>query len=60
MNALVDSVYVKVMHCNSAKEIWEKILNVYKGDAKVKEAKLQTYIGQFEQLKMKEEEDIAS
>jgi hypothetical protein len=42
LNGLVDSVYVKVMHCNSAKEIWDKLQNVYEGDAKVKGAKLQT------------------
>ena len=29
-------------------------------DSKFKEAKLQTYIGQFEQLKMKEDENIAA
>jgi hypothetical protein len=60
LNGLVDSVYVKVMHCDSAKEIWDKLQNVYEGDAKVKEAKLQTYRGQFEQLKMKEDENIAA
>jgi hypothetical protein len=48
LNGLIDLVYVKVMHCNSTKEIWEKLQNVYEGDAKVKEAKLQTYRGQFE------------
>ena len=32
----------------------------YEGDTKVKEAKLQTYRGQFEQLKMKEDENIAA
>jgi hypothetical protein len=60
MNGLVDSVYVKVMHCNSTKEIWEKLQNVYEGDAKVKVENIQTYRGQFEQLKMKEDENIAS
>jgi hypothetical protein len=60
LNGLVDSVYVKVMHCDSAKEIWDKLQNVYEGDAKVKGAKLQTYRGQFEQLKMKEDENIAA
>jgi len=24
LNGLVDSVYVKVMHCDSTKEIWDK------------------------------------
>jgi hypothetical protein len=37
-----------------------KIQNVYEGDAKVKATKLQTYKDQFEQLKMKEDEDIAA
>jgi hypothetical protein len=44
----------------SAKEIWEKLRNIYEGDSKVKAAKLQTYRGQFEQLKMKKDEDITS
>jgi hypothetical protein len=39
------------MHCDSTKDIWDKLQNFYKGDAKVKGAKLQAYIGQFEQLK---------
>jgi hypothetical protein len=46
------------MHCKSAKEIWDKLEVVYEGDDKVREAKLQTYKTQFENLKMKEEEDI--
>jgi hypothetical protein len=49
-NGLVDSIYVKVMHYDFAKEIWDKLQNVYKGDVEVKATKLQTYRGQFEQL----------
>jgi hypothetical protein len=60
MNGLVDLVYVKSMHCDSTKEIWDKLLNVYEGYAKVKAKNIQTYRGQFEQLKMKEYEDIAT
>ena len=60
LGSLADSVFVKVMHCNSAKEIWDKLKTIYEGDKKVKEAKLQTYRGHFEQLKMKESEDIAA
>jgi hypothetical protein len=60
LNGLVDSVYVKVMHCNSTKEIWDKLRNVYEGYAKVKAEKIQTYRGQFEKLKMKEDENIAA
>ena len=46
------------MHCASAKEIWDKLKNVYEGDTKVKSAKLQSYRSQFESLKMEESEDI--
>jgi hypothetical protein len=60
LNHLVDSIYVKVMHCISTKDIWDKLQNVYEGDAKVKVKNIQTYKGQFEQLKMKEDENIAS
>ena len=57
---LHESVYAKVVHCKSAKEIWEKLENIYEGDSRVKETKLQTYRGQFEQLKMKEDDNIAT
>jgi hypothetical protein len=60
MNGLCESVYTKVIHCKSAKDIWDKLQNIYEGDSKVKAAKLQTYRGQFEQLKMKEDENIAA
>jgi hypothetical protein len=42
MNGLCDSVYTKVMHCSSAKEIWDKIQNIYEGVSKVKATKIQT------------------
>jgi hypothetical protein len=58
LGGLTNSICVKVMHCKSAKEIWDKLEVVYEGDDKVKEAKLQTYRTQFENMKMKEEENI--
>lgn len=57
---LIGSKFVKVMHCTSVKEIWEKIKIVYQGDGKVKGDKIQTYRRQFEHLTMKEDEDIAT
>jgi hypothetical protein len=60
LNGLSDTVFTKVAHCKSFKYIWDKIQNIYEGDTKVKAAKLQTYRGQFEQLKMKEDEDITA
>ena len=38
--------------------MWDKLKIIYEGASKVKESKLQTYRGQFESLKMKEEENI--
>jgi hypothetical protein len=60
LSSLDDSIFVKVMHCNTAKDLWDKLQNIYEGDAKVKGAKLQTLRAKFEQLKMKEDEDIAT
>jgi hypothetical protein len=64
LNGLSDTVFTKVAHCKSAKEIWDKLQNIYEGDSKVKAAKLQTYRGRFrgrlKQLKMKEDEDITA
>jgi hypothetical protein len=60
LNGLSDTVFTKVAHCKSAKDIWDKLRNIYEGDSKVKGENLQTYRGQFKQLKMKENEDISS
>jgi hypothetical protein len=54
LNGLGESIYTKVMHCKSTRDIWDKLQNIYEGDSKVKEVKLQNYRGQFEKLKMKE------
>jgi len=43
----------------STKEIWDKLVNNYEGDEKVKLAKLQAHKIQFEILRMSEDENIA-
>jgi len=40
LEVLTNSICVKVMHCKSAKKIWDKLEVVYEGDRKFKEAKL--------------------
>ena len=60
LSAINESVFNKVMNCLSAKEMWDKLQTTYEGDIKVKESKLHTYRGQFEQLRMNEDEDIAA
>jgi len=59
LSGMVSSVYVKVMHCDSVEDIWDKLQNVYEGGTKDKGTKLQIYRGKFEPLKTKEDEDIA-
>ncbi|XP_059068920.1 uncharacterized protein LOC131859326 [Cryptomeria japonica] len=58
--SLADFEFTKVMHCKSAKEIWNKLKGIYEGDEKVREAKLQSLRMKYESLKMKEDEDIAA
>ena len=60
ISGLIESVYLKVLSCKNAKEVWGKLENIYVGDSKVKEAKLQIFRAKFEQLKMREDEDIAA
>jgi hypothetical protein len=42
LNGLSDTVFTKVSHCKSAKEIWDKLRNIYEGDSKFKTTNLQT------------------
>ena len=36
LGGLIESKFVKVMHCTSTKEIWDKLKNAYEGDGKLK------------------------
>ena len=42
LGSLTESKFFKVIQLNTIKEIWEKIILSYEGDAKVKSAKIQT------------------
>jgi hypothetical protein len=59
LNGLVEAEFVKVMHLETAKAMWDKLISSYEGNEKVKDAKLQTYRLKFEQLKMNEDETIS-
>jgi alpha-acetolactate decarboxylase len=41
LNGLSETVFTKVAHCKSAKDIWDKIQNIYEGDSKFKAAKIE-------------------
>jgi hypothetical protein len=45
LNGLSETVFTKVAHCKSTKEIWDKLRNVYERDSKFKATKLQTNKG---------------
>jgi hypothetical protein len=59
LSGLAEVEFVKVMHLESAKEMWDKLISSYEGNEKVKDAKLQTYRLKFEQLKMNEGETVS-
>jgi hypothetical protein len=58
LSELAEEEFVKVVHLETAKDMWDKLISSYEGNEKVKDAKLQTYRVQFEQLQMKEDETI--
>jgi uncharacterized lipoprotein YehR (DUF1307 family) len=60
LGALEPTIAIKVMGCNTAKEVWDKLKSIYEGDPKVKQVKLQQHRAEFENLKMDEKEDIAT
>jgi hypothetical protein len=58
LSGLAEAQFVKVMHCDSTKVMWDKLISSYGGDEKVKDAKLQTHRMNFEKLNMDEDETI--
>ena len=56
LNGFSKAEFVKVMHLQISKEMWDKLISSYEGNEKVKYAKLQTYRLKFEQLKMNDDE----
>lgn len=49
----------EVKGCGIAHEMWNKLKYIYEGDDNVRRAKAESLIGQFDQMKMKENESIA-
>ena len=60
MGILSESKFVKVIQLNIAKGMWDNIIQSFEGNTKVKIAKLQTFIIQYETLKMHDDESIAT
>jgi hypothetical protein len=58
LSGLAEEEFVKFMHLEIVRQMWDKLIISYEGNEKVKDARLQTYKVNFEQLKMKEDETI--
>jgi hypothetical protein len=59
LNGLYEAEFVKFMHRDSSKFMWDKLISSYEGNEKMKGKKIQTRRLKFEQLKMDEEENIS-
>jgi hypothetical protein len=58
LSGLAEEEFVKFMHLETTKEMWDKCISSYEGNEKVKDANIQTYRGKFKQLNMKEDETV--
>jgi len=58
LNGLDNSIFFKVMHFETTKEIFDKLQIIYEKYENVNKDKLETYRIQFESLNMNEEEEI--
>jgi hypothetical protein len=59
LNGLIEIDFFNVMHCDSEKYMWDKMISSYEGNEKVKDTKLQIHRLKFEKLNMDEEETIS-
>ena len=44
--------------CHTSHQMWNKLQNIYRGDKNVRRAKEKSLRGQFDQMKMREDENI--
>ncbi|KAG7582944.1 Zinc finger CCHC-type superfamily [Arabidopsis suecica] len=58
LQSIPESLVLQVGELNSAKKVWEAIKSRHVGAERVKEARLQTLMAEFDRLKMKESDSI--
>src|SRR5271154_688374 len=58
-SALSYDEFDDVKDCKTAFEMWNKLKDIYGGDGNVRRAKAESLRGQFDQMKMREDENIA-
>nr|GEV19456.1 copia protein [Tanacetum cinerariifolium] len=59
-NALPRKEYGRIFMCNTAKEIWKKLLIIHQGNSQVKDNKIDLLVQQYEQFVIFEDEYINS
>jgi len=60
LGGLTPTIASKVMSYSTTKEVWDKLKNIYEGDPKFKQVKLQWHGEHFENLQMDEKEYTAT
>ncbi|KAF2322680.1 hypothetical protein GH714_028483 [Hevea brasiliensis] len=57
-SAMSETIFIRIMACETAKEAWDKIKEEFQGTEKTKQMKLLTLKREYENLKMKETKSI--
>ncbi|XP_049375495.1 uncharacterized protein LOC125840568 [Solanum verrucosum] len=57
-NSVVDSIFSKIIACETAKEAWEKLQKKYQGSVRVRQMQVLNLERHFESLRMQEDETI--
>jgi hypothetical protein len=60
LQCLLDDLLMQVASKKTGKEVWDSLKARFVGQARVKEARLQTLMSEFDALKMKEDESVDS
>ena len=58
-SALSCEEFDEIKDCKSANAMWKKLKEIYGGDDNVRRAKVESLRGQFDQMRMREDENIA-
>ncbi|KAF3646923.1 putative serine/threonine-protein kinase CTR1-like [Capsicum annuum] len=58
-NSVADSIFSKIIACETANEAWEKLKKEYQGSDRVRQMQILNLKRDFESLKMQEDETIA-
>ncbi|KAL4362450.1 hypothetical protein GQ457_04G012430 [Hibiscus cannabinus] len=58
INCISDTIFPKIMRASSAKEAWRLLQEEFHGDEKIRNIRLNTLRSQYDNMKMKENEDI--